>query len=292
MPTPAEMLMSLNGQSMSGGGDMIRKYLQDGGVGLNPSQLAWCAAAVNSSLAQSGYTGTGSNLARSFMKWGQGTDTPKPGDITVMTRGNPNGVYGHVGFFQGYDDDGNVKVLGGNQSNGVNVATFPKDRVLGFRSVGDPATPPANQTAASVPGLFGRIFGTKYDTPASPIPFQTPQGSAAMPQNIAMSTAPGLSPVAGGAPSFAAPMNQQVVADTAKATPFGSDSKDFNFAGLGSAGMAMMAQGAPHQTWQPGPAAQAHKAGSVDFSGLLSPSAPISPQDELKKRMMQMGLLG
>lgn len=66
----------------------------------------------------------------------------------------------------------------------------------------------------------------------------------------------------------------------------------FNFAGLGSAGMAMMAQGAPHQTWQPGPAAQAHKAGSVDFSGLLSPSAPISPQDELKKRMMQMGLLG
>jgi len=38
-----------------------------------------------------------------------------------------------VGFFQGYDDDGNIKVLGGNQSDSVSVQSYPSSRLLGFR---------------------------------------------------------------------------------------------------------------------------------------------------------------
>lgn len=147
------------------------------------------------------------------------------------------------------------------------------------------AQPPQNQVASSAGGLFGRIFGTNYDAPASPVPFQQSATNVAMPQNIAMQTAAGLSPTAGGAPSFTAPTNQAVVADAAKAmAPAG---KDFNFAGLGTSGLAMMAAGAPHQTWQPSAPVQAHRGGNVDFSGLLA--APAASQDDLKRRLM--GLL-
>ena len=42
---------------------------------------------------------------------------------------------GHVGFYAGHsrDDAQVIGVLGGNQGNGVNVATYPVDRLLGVR---------------------------------------------------------------------------------------------------------------------------------------------------------------
>ena len=126
----------------------LSEYMANGGVNLDPAVTAWCAAFVNASLAQAGQEGTGSNMARSFMEWGQPVDTPQPGDVAVFSRGDPNGPYGHVGFFQGYDDNGNIRVLGGNQGDSVSVASYGADRLLGFRRAGesgsyDPARPPS-----------------------------------------------------------------------------------------------------------------------------------------------------
>lgn len=109
------------------------KYMKDGGVGLDPATTAWCAAYVNASLAQAGMKGTGSNLARSFMNWGTGVDKPQKGDLAVFSRGDPKGPYGHVGFFEGYDKDGNIIVLGGNQNDAVSRKTYEAERLLGFR---------------------------------------------------------------------------------------------------------------------------------------------------------------
>lgn len=111
----------------------LREYLTNGGVNLDPATTAWCAAYMNATLNQSGYEGTGSNLARSFLDWGEAAEQPQIGDIAVFSRGDPNGPYGHVGFFQGYGDDGSIKVLGGNQSNSVSIANYPAERLLGFR---------------------------------------------------------------------------------------------------------------------------------------------------------------
>lgn len=111
----------------------LQDYLKTGGANLDPAQTAWCAAFVNASLGQAGLQGTGSNLARSFMDWGEATTTPQAGDIAVFSRGDPNGQYGHVGFFEGYNPDGTIRVLGGNQGDAVSIASYSPDRLLGFR---------------------------------------------------------------------------------------------------------------------------------------------------------------
>lgn len=49
-------------------------------------------------------------------------------DVVVLTRDGG----GHVGFFAKLDG-ANVWILGGNQSDAVSVAPFPKNRVLGVR---------------------------------------------------------------------------------------------------------------------------------------------------------------
>lgn len=111
----------------------LSEYLTNGGVNLDPAVTAWCAAYVNATLAQSGMEGTGSNMARSFLEWGQEVQDPRKGDIVVFSRGDPSGPYGHVGFFDGFNDDGSIRVLGGNQGDGVSIANYERDRLLGFR---------------------------------------------------------------------------------------------------------------------------------------------------------------
>lgn len=95
---------------------------------INPARLAWCAAFVNGILARRGYSGTGSNFAISFARYGVQTREPQKGDIVVFRS--------HVGFFEGYITRGNrrfVAVLGGNQSNQVKVSYFPASKVLSYR---------------------------------------------------------------------------------------------------------------------------------------------------------------
>ncbi len=120
-------------------GAAIKDYLTTGGQNLDPQTAAWCAAFVNSTLEQSGYKGTGSNLARSFLDWGQAVDDPEQGDLAVFWRDNPEGPYGHVGFFDGYNADGTIRVLGGNQGDAVSVANYDPSRLLGFRRAEQPS---------------------------------------------------------------------------------------------------------------------------------------------------------
>ena len=102
------------------------------GEKLDPSKTPWCAAFVNAMLKTSGDVGTQSNMARSFLNYGKKTDRPSEGDIVVLRRGGSR-VLGHVGFYAGEDENGNVQVLGGNQGDRVSIKSFPKSKVLGYR---------------------------------------------------------------------------------------------------------------------------------------------------------------
>lgn len=128
----------------------LQDYLTTGGANLDPATTAWCAAFVNATLQQAGYEGTGSNMARSFMEWGQAVDTPQRGDLAVFTRGDPNGPFGHVGFFDGYNADGTIRVLGGNQGDAVSIASYDPSRLLGFRRA---PGEPANALAQDAPNM-------------------------------------------------------------------------------------------------------------------------------------------
>lgn len=118
-------------------GSFFQKSL---GQNIDPRVTPWCAAFVNSVLASSGMKGTNSLAARSFLNYGQSVDNPSNGDIVVLSRGN-DPQKGHVGFFAGFENrDGQqfVKILGGNQNDGVNVKSFPASMVLGYRSPPQP----------------------------------------------------------------------------------------------------------------------------------------------------------
>jgi uncharacterized protein (TIGR02594 family) len=147
----------------------IKDYLTTGGVNLDPATLAWCAAFVNSSLAQAGLKGTGSNLARSFLNYGEAVDKPQRGDLAVFSRGDPNGPFGHVGFFDSVNPDGTIRVLGGNQSDSVSFANYGTDRLLGYRRpTGAPAA--IGDVVAGKPAVATTpTSGPATATPAAPV---------------------------------------------------------------------------------------------------------------------------
>jgi uncharacterized protein (TIGR02594 family) len=115
----------------------VVKYLKScaelGGVHQRNDETAWCSAFVNWCVEQAGFEGTESAAARSWMQWGRPITAPRVGCIVVLRRTN-NPAFGHVGFFVKATDR-LVFLLGGNQSDAVNVTAFDRSRVLrdGFR---------------------------------------------------------------------------------------------------------------------------------------------------------------
>jgi uncharacterized protein (TIGR02594 family) len=133
----------------------LQEYLANGGANLDPAVTAWCAAFVNATLSQSGMQGTGKLNARSYLDWGDPVDQPQRGDIAVFSRGDPNGWQGHVGFFDSFDDQGRIRVLGGNQGadGAVSIASYDQNALLGFRRApgqqGQPAAQGQNALATA-----------------------------------------------------------------------------------------------------------------------------------------------
>ena len=130
------------------------------GEAVDPANTAWCAAFVNAVLRETGYQGTQSKLARSFLAYGQTPETPSQGDIVVLKRGNSQ-IYGHVGFFAGTEKRNGetyIKVLGGNQGGKVSIDSFPASQVLGVRR------PFKLQQAMTMPGMEGTTFSELGDT--------------------------------------------------------------------------------------------------------------------------------
>lgn len=100
-------------------------------LGINPVTTPWCAAFINAIEKKCGRKGTGKMLAREYLKYGKPVSTPQLGDIVVFKRGNSS-WQGHVGYYAGEDKD-RILSLGGNQSNKICYAYYPKKDVLGYR---------------------------------------------------------------------------------------------------------------------------------------------------------------
>jgi uncharacterized protein (TIGR02594 family) len=143
--SPMEVAKSFLGASETRDTEVLSGFFSKaGGQKLSPAETAWCAAFVNAALGASGQKGTGTLLARDFLKFGTATNKPQQGDIVVLSRGNSS-WQGHVGFYAGRDANGNILVLGGNQGDKVSIAPYAANRVLGFRS------PP--KVGTEIPGL-------------------------------------------------------------------------------------------------------------------------------------------
>ena len=111
----------------------VMKYFHEAGFSeIAADEVSWCAAFVNWCQLKAGRNGTASLAARSFLQWGEKVTEPELGDIAVFWRTNPASWQGHVGFYIKRDGT-NVWVLGGNQSNQVNIIPYSGTRLLGYR---------------------------------------------------------------------------------------------------------------------------------------------------------------
>jgi uncharacterized protein (TIGR02594 family) len=100
-------------------------------VGTNPTdrRSLWCARFMNFVLAHTGHVGTGSDMARSFARYGRRVSGPQIGAIAVMSRGRRGG---HVGVVSGVDEHGNPIIISGNHGNRVAEAVYPRGRVYSY----------------------------------------------------------------------------------------------------------------------------------------------------------------
>lgn len=117
-----------------GNNPKVVAYFKDSGnPGVTDDETAWCAAFVGAMLKRAGIKGTGKLNARSYLDWGTPVDRKdaQPGDVVIFKRGSSS-WQGHVAFFV-KDRGALIDVLGGNQSNAVNVKGYQSAALLGIR---------------------------------------------------------------------------------------------------------------------------------------------------------------
>lgn len=131
-----DVAMNFNGLNEKANSPVLDSFMQASGTWgkLSAKSTAWCAAFANAAIIEAGGKGTGSNLASSFLDWGQGTNNPRPGDIVVL-KPQGAGSSGHVGFFASMSD-GKVEIFGGNQGNAAKTSSFSKSEVAAYRTAG------------------------------------------------------------------------------------------------------------------------------------------------------------
>ncbi len=104
--------------------------------------VPWCSGFINYVTWLLRLPRSKSLRARSWLTVGEviSLEEAKPGfDVVVFNRGGGSqpgpeviDAPGHVGFYAGVLEK-NVLVLGGNQSDSVNISGYPKSRLLGVR---------------------------------------------------------------------------------------------------------------------------------------------------------------
>ena len=110
----------------------VLEYLR--GVGIHGNDTTpWCAAFARWCLDQAGINTQGiTGRAKSFSEASsmERIDKPTHGCICVFHR-PPRPTSGHVGFFDGMKG-GSIRLLGGNQSDAVNIKGYSTNRLVGF----------------------------------------------------------------------------------------------------------------------------------------------------------------
>ena len=108
-------------------------------------ELPWCGGFTAYAFAATGLKAVIDKIPNEFpraLSWasaGTKLDKPAYGCVVVFTRKGG----GHVGIVVGIDKNGNIMVLGGNQSNHVSIIPFAPSRVHAYRWIGTQPYPAA-----------------------------------------------------------------------------------------------------------------------------------------------------
>ena len=113
---------------------VIMNWAKDLNVGYASDEVAWCGLFVGHCIgSQLPDEGLPSKLlgAQTWKRFGHRVK-PQFGSVLVFWRSKPTSWKGHVGFYWG-EDKTHFHVLGGNQSNAVNVKRITKKRLIDAR---------------------------------------------------------------------------------------------------------------------------------------------------------------
>lgn len=141
--TPFEIAQSYIGTTEGPGPEdnpaVMEMYASVGHDWVEHDSVAWCAAFVGHCLEKAALRSTRRLNARSYLAWGIPMDLAdaQTGDIVIFSRGSKS-WQGHVGFFV-KTAGAMIEVLGGNQSDAVNIQRYAKSRLLGVRRAGNVA---------------------------------------------------------------------------------------------------------------------------------------------------------
>ena len=116
---------------------------------IHDDETPWCGSFLGGVFAEAGL---GSKIPKEFYRakeWeSAGTKLTRPAYGCVVTFTRDGG--GHVGIVVGKTSNGMLKVLGGNQSDGVNIADFNPSRVTAFRWISSGSVPHDHRYALPV----------------------------------------------------------------------------------------------------------------------------------------------
>jgi uncharacterized protein (TIGR02594 family) len=102
----------------------------------------WCSVFMNWVAFKAGVERTNKGRAESWDEVGKVTSRPEPGDIALFSSTSGGSKITHVGIYMGYSQDNSrIYVLGGNQSNAVNLSGFKADKLVRFRRLAPVGAP-------------------------------------------------------------------------------------------------------------------------------------------------------
>ena len=101
---------------------------------VDDSKVAWCSIFMNAIAKLSGYEHTNNAMAKSWLKIGKeiSWEDRDIGDVAIFNRGK-DPRFGHVAMYINDRGDDLIRVLGGNQQNAVNIRSYSRSRLVGFR---------------------------------------------------------------------------------------------------------------------------------------------------------------
>jgi uncharacterized protein (TIGR02594 family) len=125
------------------------------GRGATPA-TPWCGAFAAFCVKQAGLEPPkGAAVAANWKSWGNeisfhSKEIPQ-GAVVVLSPSEGTGTSGHVAFFDGFADNGKrVQLLGGNQSDALNVKSFLTSRVAAVRWIDlEPKAPPDDSPSST-----------------------------------------------------------------------------------------------------------------------------------------------
>jgi uncharacterized protein (TIGR02594 family) len=106
---------------------VVEMFALAGHPEIKHDSVAWCAAFVGACLAKAGQTPSGTLWALDYAKWGQALLSPLVGAIATKKRTGG----GHVFFVVDFDST-HVWGLGGNQSDQVSIAAYPRSIINSY----------------------------------------------------------------------------------------------------------------------------------------------------------------